>query len=490
MVDSTTKNNAVNGKFFKNITIVLFSNIVSLVSGILIGFIIPKIMGLTEYGYYKTFTLYSSYIGLLHFGFVDGIYLKFAGKSYEELNKPSFRFYSRFLFLMEAIISLAVVAASSFFIGSSHFLIVLFLGLNILATNVVTYYEFIGQITMQFKKTTLRNIIRCSLNIVSVVGLYLLYRFNQNVIYNYVYAIVTVSINYLLAIWYVFSYRDITFGASSSFDDEKDNLVFFFKVGIPLLLSNIVAQLIFVVDQQFVNLAFSVDEYSLYAFAYNMISLITTLTSAISIVLYPTLKAINEESITRNYSKLNSYFLMIVAFCLVIYYPLILVVNRFLPQYIGSLQTFLIIVPGVMISSSISVIKYNCYKTFNKVNNYFIKSIFVLALAIIADLVVYYLFKDTKAISIVSIIVLLIWYILVELFFVRNYQAKWVKNFLFVILVLGGFYGLSFVPNAFLGLGFYLLFYFALIICLYFREIKDIIMKLKERKRAKEAVNK
>nr|MCR5647522.1 hypothetical protein [Acholeplasmatales bacterium] len=133
-------------RFFKNIIIVLISNIISMLSGVLIGFIIPKIMGVSEYGYYKTFTLYSSYIGILHFGFIDGIYLKFAGKEYSEINKKQFRTYTQLLFMMEFSISLILLLASLFFLNTSYFLIILFVSINILVTNIVTYYEFISQI--------------------------------------------------------------------------------------------------------------------------------------------------------------------------------------------------------------------------------------------------------------------------------------------------------------------------------------------------------
>ena len=469
-------------KFFKNIVIVLISNIITVLSGILIGFIIPKIMGVSEYGYYKTFTLYSSYIGILHFGFIDGIYLKFAGKKYEELDKGKFRTYTRFLFLLELFVSLLVVGASFFFLNTKYFLIILFVSLNVLATNVITYFEFISQITMRFKRTTARNVIRCTLNIISVTVLYLLWKFNDAVIYNYVYVIITLSISYVLALWYIVSYRDIVWGKGNTFKEEKAELRYFFKVGIPLLLANLIGQLIFVVDQQFVNLGFDNDTYAVYAFAYNMIELITVATSAISTVLYPTLKTLNEDTVKKNYSKLNAYLLMFVALCLTAYYPLVLIVNAFLPKYVESLPIFLIILPGVLISSSIAVIKYNCYKTFNKINNYFIKSLIILCLAIIADLAVYYIFGTTQSISIVSIAVLFVWYVIVEAYFIRAYKVSWVRNLIYLVLILGGFYGISFIPNIYGAFGAYVGYYLIVTAVLYNREIRGIISKLKSRR--------
>ena len=94
-------NNIVEKKNLLDILRVVVSNLLSLISGVLVAFLLPKIIGLSDYGYYKTFTLYATYVGLFHFGIEDGIYLIYGGKDYEELNKIDFRFYTRFLFVLE-----------------------------------------------------------------------------------------------------------------------------------------------------------------------------------------------------------------------------------------------------------------------------------------------------------------------------------------------------------------------------------------------------
>ena len=479
--DEYKKDTAIKSKFLKNVIIVLISNVISILSGVLVGFLIPKILGVSEYGYYKTFTLYSSYIGIFHFGFIDGIYLKFAGKNYDELDKKQFNTYTKFLFLMELGVSLITVAVSLFFIGTQYFLLLFFVSLNVLATNVTTYYEFISQVTMKFKRTTIRNIIRCSLNILSVIVLFLLYKFGGVTIYNTVYVMIFLAINYLLAIWYIITYKDITFGQSNSFKEEKMNILGFFRVGVPLLLANLIGQLVFVADQQIVNIAFENDVYSTYAFAYNMISLITVATSAIAVVLYPTLRNMNKDSITTNYSRINSLLLVFVSICLVAYFPLDLIVRWFLPKYINSLDTFKIILPGVLISSSISVIKYNCYKTFNKIINYFVKSLIVLIISVAANIAVYFIFGTTTAISMVSIAVLIGWYIVVEMYFVREYKVKWFMNFTFMILIIGGFYASVYIPNIYIAGVSYLLYAVALSIIFYNKILLESLKKILNR---------
>lgn len=461
-------------KFLKNLFFVLFSNALTVLSGTLVGFVIPKIMGITDYGYYKTFTLYSSYIGLFHFGFIDGIYLYFAGRRYESLDKEKFRTYTRFLFFIEFIVTIIALGISLCFLSTGNALVFVLVALNILALNMTTYFEFISQITMRFKQLSFRSIVKCVLTIISVVTLFLMYKYLEYKVGYIVYISIILGINYLLALWYIFSYKEIVFGKSNKIREELPIIKKFFVVGIPLLIANLIGQLIFLIDQQFVNLLFDKDTFGLYAFAYNLVSLVSIATSAISTVLYPTLRQMNNETIKAKYSVINSYLLIFVTLCLIIYFPLDLFVRNVLEEYTGSLDTFKIIFPGIVISSSITVIKYNCYKTFGLIKNYFCKSLFILALAVVLNTIVYFIFKTTNAISVVSIVVLLVWYLVVEFYFIKHYNIKWVKNLIYLLLMISSFYLVTLIENIIISGSIFLVIWVLITGILYFKELKNL----------------
>ena len=144
------------------------------------------------------------------------------------------------------------------------------------------------------------------------------------------------------------------------------------------------------------------------------------------------------------------------------------------------MATFLIIVPGVMISSSISVIKFNCYKLFDKINSYFIKSVIILALSVIANIVVYLIFKDTKSISMVSIGVLLVWYLVVEYYFIKEFKVKWLNNFIYMVIIIAGFYGATFIPNIYLAGVSYLGYFLVITAILYRSTALELLKRLRK----------
>jgi hypothetical protein len=47
-------------------------------------FVVPKLISVADYGYWRMFGLSAGYVGFLHFGFADGALLRWAGRPIEE----------------------------------------------------------------------------------------------------------------------------------------------------------------------------------------------------------------------------------------------------------------------------------------------------------------------------------------------------------------------------------------------------------------------
>lgn len=465
------------GKTIRDILKVSLSNILKLLSGVLVGFLLPKIIGVTDYGYYKTFTLYAAYVGLLHFGFIDGIYLKFGGKNYEELEKESFRLYSKFLFIIEFFVVLLSSVAFLLTLNGELRFIFLCLAVYCLITNIIGYYQVISQITSRFNELSLRNIFQSILIALSVIALWIIHVFYDEPISYRVYTIVYLVVNLVLSIWYIFTYRGITFGKSAKFSVNSKQVFSFFVLGLPLLVSNLCSSLILAIDRQFVNILFEVETYAVYAFAYNMLALITTALSAISTVLYPSLKKADSKSLKNNYPYLVGGILIIVFLFLIFYFPLMWFVPWFLPNYAESLPIFRVILPGLAISSAVTIVMHNYYKTEGKELLFFAKSLVVLSLSIVANLCAYYFFKTTISISIASIIVMTIWYFLVEVYFIRRYKINWIKNSLYLVFMSSSFYLITWWNNWWASMLIYLAILILASIIFYKNELQKFFLK-------------
>ena len=467
-------------KTVKDIISVTLSNICNVIAGIIVVFVIPKIISIKDYGYYKTFTLYVGYVGLVSLGIIDGIVLLYGGKDYEDLDKMKFRAYFFVYLIWHFIVTLILMIFSLLFSNIDSRIICLFLALDIICSNFTGYFQYISQITMRFKELSIRNIIKSILTILEVLILFFLSMINES-LSNYKVFILSIIIgNYILTIWYLHTYKDLCFGKREKISKVMEDIKNFIKIGFPLFFSYLCSSLILTIDRQFVNILWPLslsNEYSIYAFAYNMLSLITVATTAISTVIYPNLKRKKFEDLVEQYDNIVSFMMCFLFISMIVIFPLNLFIKWFLPEYIRSLQIFRIIFPGLLISSIITVVIHNYYKSFNITKLYFVQTIIVLALSVLANYFAYIQFHSTIYISIASVIVMLIWFFISQNFLVKMCKVKWKKNTIALLVGIVCFYISTSVERWYLAISIYFIFLIIFVRVFFVNDIKKFLKK-------------
>lgn len=468
----------VDKKFGKNVLLVILSNGVKLLSSVGTIFLLPLIFTQQDYGFYKLFLLYVSYVGFFHFGFIDGIYLYYGGKSYDELEKSRFSLYTKFLTITQLVISLGVFIFS-FTMKGDRQLIMMLVSANVLVLNLTSYYQFVSQITGRFKEFAIRNIL------LTIFNLTLIFIFLFTGINNYLlFILLTLVINIILLLWYVFTYKDITFTKSDKLNIEFSNIKLMFKLGIPLLLSNLVLMFMSNLPKQFIEIVYPIEDYptifSNFSFAFTLMGFTSVFLSAISLVLYPTLKNSNKDSLKKSYDNFENIILIIIFFAITAYYPLSFIITRFIPEYIEALKIFFVLCPGIALTSSISVIKHNYYKTLNKNTSFLFIGLTSIALLVLSMVGTYFLIsKDVIYISVVSVAVQFIFYILTDVIIQKELGIIKYKKIIYLVISSILFYAMIFVGNLLISMLLYFIIIVIVTSLFYFNDIKKIIKYIK-----------
>ena len=102
-------------------------------------------------------------------------------------------------------------------------------------------------------------------------------------------------------------------------------------------------------------------------------------------MLYPTLKRADDKILKKTYNKLTSAVMILIYGCLLVFFPLCLIVHVILPQYVESLEILELFFPGIAVSCTITIVMHNYYKTISWVVQYFIKCVCILVLSAIAN---------------------------------------------------------------------------------------------------------
>src|SRR5699024_9771678 len=145
----------MKGKFIdiaKNFSYSLASNLISLIISALVVLVIPRIIGVEDYGFWQLYLFYSSYITFLTFGWNDGIYLRYGGEEYDNLDKRMFfsQFYS--LLFTQIIIALIISLLCFNVLNDGDRLFILqMIAIDIVVVNARYMLLFILQTTNRIK---------------------------------------------------------------------------------------------------------------------------------------------------------------------------------------------------------------------------------------------------------------------------------------------------------------------------------------------------
>lgn len=419
----------------KNIAGVILSRLVSLISSMAVGLLLPKLFSVTGYGYYKTFTLYSVYTALFHFGFVDGILLKIAGKEYDELDFYIMRTYTRFFSLFECGIAILMIFAGMLLLTGEHLFILIMLAVDMLFINITTYYQFISQGTQRFSEYSRKSIVIAITKLVFIGILCAVSIFKSSAISYRIYLVGICSLDFLMMLWYVWIYREISFGKCTDFCKIRCDIANIFKKGIILTVAYQVSHLVLALDRQFVSVLYSTEDYAVYSFAYNVVTMITTVTSSISVVLLPMLKKAGKKYAIENYRKSLIVVSILLGFALLAYFPMKAFVVWFLPEYKQSIQYISVVLPSILFSSSISIVMFTIDKVMDTIVDFFKNSLIILGLGVISNLLAYRIFDTMFSISCASLLVMAIWYMLENNHICVQHRVTAYKEFVYVILL-------------------------------------------------------
>lgn len=466
-------------KLIKNTLNLIFSNTIVLLINIMSAFITPAILGTNGFGYYKMFMLYIGYVPLLHFGFIDGILISNAGKSMSEINNSKFRTYSLFIVIFEFIIS-SIMLSSIFFIRVNNINkeIIFFIAVYSFLLNIVNYFQLFSKAIMRFSELAASTRFQSYLYLAFLIIGFILYSFTDfqvNVTYYMFYYCLTQMI--LLA-FYLFRYKNIVFGKRIHFKIEKYNICQLFKSGFMIVLSYQITLLMINADNQFISISFNISDYSEYAFAFSLASLLITVFSSISSVVLPYMKQMGKEIIVKKHTSNISILYMIVFLILSAYYPIVIIVKIFLKDYIQSISFLSIVFPVVGITCIIQSYLFNDYIMLKKTKIF----CYISLINLLIDYMAYYHFNhilhSTKFIALCSVPLIIIWYISLEYYLKRTVKTHMLKNVIYIIIMTILFICINHLFSVFIGLMVYIFIYLIITICFFYKLIITLINRI------------
>lgn len=461
-------------KVAKNMLLSIGVQVFSLLVGFILNLIVPKYISELDYSNWQTFLLYSQYLSMLHFGFLDGFILRYSQYDYNELDKKSVRTQYYIIMLIDFVLSIILVAvAFTVFSGTIRVMCIL-LSLSICIEITFNFVSFAFQTTNRIKEYAkyvfVFRGIYCVFTIVCLV-----FGLGEYYWFCIVYLLSVVSV----IVYFCLRYNSELFiGRLSSKNEAFSELKTTLFAGIWLMISAYAAN--FLVDSGKMIIQWKWDQlvFGKISLAFSLTSFVLQFVTAISVVLFPSMKRMDTEKLPDMYMTIRNTISPILFFALVFYFPGSVILRMWLPKYNESIIYLGILMPIIIYTSKVSLLTNNYLKAYRKERQLFIINVASVICAILTFLFIAYVIKDIKTILVAIVFFIMLRSIVSEIVVTKLIGKKLTVDFIVEILITAIFIVCVWVLSLWTAFAVY--FTVFILYCIWKRkEIGSILLKLK-----------
>lgn len=464
----------MNSKFkniVKNFSYSFSANIVSLLISVLTIAIIPKLVGVTEYGYWQLYTFYLSYIVFFRFGHADGIYLKYGGMEYKNLDRKVFATQFWLLVGAEIIISLMILIYGLLFIeNTDRLFIIVLISLNVILVIPKTLLQIVLQATNRitdYASSIMIERVLYGVLLISSVALG---------VRDYRILIILDLIAKIVSLVFTVGYcKQIIFsklvGLKIGVVEAWDNM----KIGMNLMFSNIASLSIIGVIRLGIERKWDIATFGKISLTLSISNMLMLFINAIGVVFYPILKNTSFDKLPQIYIKMRNILILSFFGMLIFYYPASTVFELWLPNYAESLKYMALLFPICIFESKMSMLIVPYYNSLRKEKLMLRINLVTLVLSLLTTFIVIFILHNLTFAVISITILLALRCEISEILLSKILNINLLTDIFMELVMTGVFVTCAWFASTYIGI---LIYCFAYIVLLYFKrlDISEFIM--------------
>jgi O-antigen/teichoic acid export membrane protein len=364
--------------------------------------VLPKVIGVLDYGYWQLYLFYLGYVGFLHFGWNDGVYLRYGGKLYNELNKDLFFSQFYMLFIFQVIIGI-LIFVFTFLIHDdiNKVIIIRFISLSLILVNTRYFLLFTLQATNRFKEYSYIILLDKIFFITLLIGL-LLFGIRKFQI-----LIIADTAGKLIS-WVYAAYvcKDIVFRKFSNFSITINEVINNISVGINLMFAAIASKLIVGVVRFGIERKWNIVIFGKISLILSISNMLLLFFNTLGLVLFPLLRRSKKGNLANIYNFLRDILMVVLFATLFMYYPVIEILSNWLPKYKDSLIYMPLLFPISVYEGKMALLIMTYLKTLRKEKIILKVNIYFLVLSILSTFIIIVFFNKIEML-IISILFIL-----------------------------------------------------------------------------------
>lgn len=314
----------------------------------LLIFLIPRVLSVEDFGYWRLFLLYGGYVGFLHLGFADGALLRWAGRPLNDF-RNEFRPAVKYLLWQHLAILVAVCGIVKVLPGPLRFVAI---AVAIFAPlfNITATLQFGLQGAREFRPVAISTVASPALFFLSVLLFGSMRRLDFREITG-IYLLAWCAPLVFLLLWT--RPLSTTLHKTASRDLAKACLL----SGWPITIASTGVNLIQSADRLAVSWSTSIENFAVYSLAASLMAVPMLLVQVCSKVFFSHLAGVSRQRREQIYAVSELTFLAAWAILLPCYFALGIFVGHFLPTYLPSLIYARVLLLGIPFLAAIQILQ-------------------------------------------------------------------------------------------------------------------------------------
>lgn len=395
----------MNGKLKKGIVHILITNIINLTFSLITNFILPKYLSIDAYAEIKTYQFYINYVGILHLGFIDGLFLKYGGKSYENIDGEKLNEEIAIYRLFQILISLIGVVITAY----SHNTTLIIVSLTVFPFNLFTCYKSILQAIGEFG--TYSRVINANTIMIFFVNILCLLLVSSDNAVPYI--LLYTLIYYILWLYLEKEnkkhFSKITYKSIICWNPSI--LLGNIKSGILLMFGNFSSIILTGLDRWFVKLLLNNIAFGQYSFAVSIENFVNFAVTPISTTLY---NYFCYEHSTEKIKTIRNSILLFAVALVSFAFPAKFILEIYLTKYIDAVHTIFFLFTARLFFIIIQCLYVNLYKAQRMQKQYFVKLSIVVIAGVVFNIVCFWFWPCKEAFALGTLLCALLWFVLCQ----------------------------------------------------------------------------
>jgi O-antigen/teichoic acid export membrane protein len=394
----------------------------------LLVFLIPRLVSVEDFGYWRLFLLYAGYAGFLHLGFAEGALLRWAGRPLQEFRHEvvtsiKFMFWQQLALVVPSCVIVALL------VPSPLRLIIIAVLVFALIMNLAALLQCGLQGARQFKPVALAT--------AAPSGVFVLIAFlwHLRAVPSFRGLIVLYCASWagvLIYLWTRVRPQQGAYSLVPAWPLGKACIL----LGWPIVLANGGLGLVQSADRIVVSSALPIRDFAQYSLASSMMFVPVTAISAVYRVFFSHVAAVEREGRARIYAHASKFLLLVWSLLLPYFFVLEVFVRRFLPKYLTALPVAEILLLGVIFLAGIQILHMSFASLYGRQRQFLSLTVGALLVSVSVALVLTIWLRSLTAVALGQVAALAGWWLLNEWNLRETSGQRW-KNWLQVLSVVG-----------------------------------------------------